>query len=349
MNKTLNTTARRPQGWARNTVSRLFAAGAVGALATLGACSTVPERNVALDQAQSRYSAAQAQTQVATLAPQELKRASEALRVAEQAKANGDSPAAVDHLAYLASQRVTIAQDTAASRAAEAVVTGAAAERDRMRLALRTQEVDAAQRQLASSQQANANTSQQLASAQQANASTNQQLASARQANANANQQLANSQQDIAIQQAQLARRDMQVGDLQSQLRDMNARKTDRGIVVTLGDVLFATGKATLQGDSVRTMAKLADFFKRYPQRTAVIEGYTDSVGSETSNQSLSERRAQAVMAALVGQGVPATRLHSEGFGEARPTGSNDSADGRRMNRRVEVVFATEAGDAMLK
>jgi outer membrane protein OmpA-like peptidoglycan-associated protein len=96
-------------------------------------------------------------------------------------------------------------------------------------------------------------------------------------------------------------------------------------------------------------MAKLADFFKRYPQRTAVIEGYTDSVGSETSNQALSDRRAQAVMAALVGEGVPSTRLHSTGFGEARPVGPNESADGRRMNRRVEVVISTEAGDAMLK
>jgi outer membrane protein OmpA-like peptidoglycan-associated protein len=335
MNPTLNTTARRPNGMARNAISLLFVAGAIGVLGTLGACSTVPERNAALDQAQSRYNTAQAQTQVATLAPEELKRASEALRVAEQAKANGESIATVDHLAYLASQRVGIAQDTAASRAAEAVTAGAAAERDRMRLALRTQEVDTAQRQLANSQQANANTSQQLASSQQATAS--------------ANQQLANSQQSNAIQQAQLARRDMQVGDLQSQLRDLNARKTDRGIVVTLGDVLFATGQSTLQGDSVRTMGKLAEFFKRYPQRTAVIEGYTDSVGSDTSNQMLSDRRAKAVMAALVGQGVPPASLRSEGFGEARPVGSNDSADGRRMNRRVEVVFATEAGDAMLK
>jgi outer membrane protein OmpA-like peptidoglycan-associated protein len=332
MNNTSNHTARRPLGFARNAISLLVALGALG---TLGACSSVPDRNVALDQATSRYTAAQAQTQVTTLAPEELKRASEALRVAEQAKANGDSPATVDHLAYLASQRVGIAQDTAASRAAEAVTAGAAAERDRMRLALRTQEVEATQRQLANSQQANANTSQQLANSQQANAS--------------ANQQLANSQQSNAIQQAQLARRDAQLGDLQSQLRDLNARKTDRGIVVTLGDVLFATGQSTLQGDSVRTMAKLADFFKRYPQRTAVIEGYTDSVGSETSNQMLSDRRAQAVKAALVGQGVPADRLRSEGFGEARPVGANDSADGRRSNRRVEVVFATEAGDAMLK
>jgi outer membrane protein OmpA-like peptidoglycan-associated protein len=107
--------------------------------------------------------------------------------------------------------------------------------------------------------------------------------------------------------------------------------------------------QAQLQGDSVRTMGKLAEFFKRYPQRTAVIEGYTDSVGSEKSNQALSDRRAQAVMAALVGQGVPATRLRSEGYGEARPAGPNDSADGRRMNRRVEVVFSHEAGDATLK
>ncbi len=335
MNKTLKTPLRRANGFQRNAISLLVAMGAVAALGTLGACSSVPERNVALDQAQSRYTAARAQTQTATLAPEELKRASEALRVAEQAKANGESIATVDHLAYLASQRVAAAESSAASRAAEAVTAGAAAERDRMRLALRTQEVDTAQRQLANSQQANANTNQQLANSQQAAAS--------------AAQQLANSQQSNAIQQAQLARRDQQVGDLQSQLRDMNARKTDRGIVVTLGDVLFATGQATLQGDSVRTMGKLADFFKRYPQRTAVIEGYTDSVGSDTSNQQLSDRRAQAVMAALVGQGVPSASLRSEGFGEARPVGSNDSADGRRMNRRVEVVFATEAGDAMLK
>jgi outer membrane protein OmpA-like peptidoglycan-associated protein len=332
MNPTLNNISRRQRGFPRHAISLLVALGALGAL---GACSTVPDRNVALDNAQSRYNAAQAQTQVATLAPEELKRASEALRVAEQAKANGESPATVDHLAYLASQRVGIAQDTAASRAAEAVTAGAAAERDRMRLALRTQEAETAQRQLASSQQANANVNQQLANSQQANAS--------------ANQQLANSQQSNAIQQAQLASRDMQVGDLQSQLRDLNGRKTDRGIVVTLGDVLFASGQSKLQGDSVRSMGKLAEFFKRYPQRTAVIEGYTDSVGSESSNQSLSERRAQAVMAALVGQGVPADRLRSEGFGEARPAGSNDSADGRRTNRRVEVVFSTEAGDASLK
>ena len=329
MNKISIKTTGPVAGFARNAISLLVVAGA------LGACSSMPERNVALDQAQSRYAAAQAQPQVMTLASAELKRASEALRVAEQAKANGESMATVDHLAYLASQRIGIAQDTAASRSAEAVTAGAAAERDRMRLALRTQEVDAAQRQLQSAQQTNASTSQQLTAAQQAAA--------------NANQQLAGAQQSVAMQQAELARREAQLAELQAQMRDLNGRKTDRGIVVTLGDVLFATGQATLQGDGARTMGKLAEFFKRYPQRTALIEGHTDSVGSEASNQLLSERRAKSVMAALVAQGVPAASLRSEGFGASKPASGNDTADGRRMNRRVEVIFNNEAGDAMLK
>ena len=315
--------------------SALAIAAAAAALATLAACSSVPERNAALDLARSRYEAAQNQSQVATLAPEELKRASEALRVAEQAKASGDTIANVDHLAYLVSQRVMIAQDTASSRSAQAVTAGAAAERDRMRLAQRTQEADMAQRQLSASQQSNAIASQQLAASQQSNAMQSAALAKAG----------ADAQGDKERQ----ARTDAQVSDLQAQLKDINARKTERGMVVTLGDLLFSTGQSKLQGDGARTMAKLAEFLKRNPQRKAAIEGYTDSVGSGASNQALSDRRAHAVMDALVDLGVPGTRLSTEGFGEARPVASNDTATGRQMNRRVEVVFAPEAGDVMLK
>jgi outer membrane protein OmpA-like peptidoglycan-associated protein len=149
--------------------------------------------------------------------------------------------------------------------------------------------------------------------------------------------------------QARLARRDAQVQELQAQMSALNARKTERGMVVTLGDVLFSTGQSRLQGDGERTMGKLADFLRRYPQRTAAIEGYTDSVGSDASNQALSDRRANAVMDALVGLGVPGNRLRSQGFGESRPVASNDTAEGRQMNRRVELVFAPEEGDAFLK
>ncbi len=308
---------------------------ALATLATLAACSSMPERNAALDLARTRLDAAQGQTQVTSLAADELKRAAEALRKAEAAHKEGQSIANVDHLAYLASQQVAVAQDTASSRAAQAVTASAGAERDRMRLALRTQEVDAAQQKLASSERSQMRTAQELASAQQSNATQAGQLAVA----------AAGAQDD----QARLARRDAQLQDMQAQMSALNARKTERGMVVTLGDVLFSTGQSRLQGDGERTMDKLAAFLRRYPQRTAAIEGYTDSVGSESSNQALSDRRANAVMDALVGLGVPGNRLRSRGFGEASPVASNDTAEGRQMNRRVELVFAPEEGDAMLK
>ena len=312
-----------------------LALAAVATLVSLAACTSMPERNPALDLARSRFDAAQSQPQVVSLAAEELKRAGDSLRTAEAAQKSGQSIATVDHLAYLASQQVAVAQDTAASRAAQAVTASAGAERDRMRLAQRTQEADIAKQQLASSERTNVRTAQELASAQQSNASQASQLAAA----------AAGAQDD----QARLAQREAQVRELQVQMSALNARKTERGMVVTLGDVLFSTGQSRLQGDGDRTMDKLAEFLRRYPQRTAAIEGYTDSVGSESSNQSLSDRRANAVMDALVGLGVPGYRLRSRGFGEARPVASNDTAEGRQMNRRVELVFAPEEGDALLK
>ena len=266
------------------------------ALATaLAACSTVPDRNAALDDAHSRFSVAQSDPQVGALAPEELKRATESLRTADEAQAAGRDRATVDHLAYLSSQRLTIAQDTAASKAAQALTSGAAAERDRMRLAARTNEVAAAQ-------------------------------------------------QDASASQRQLARSDARVADLQTQLNALNAKKTERGMVVTIGDVLFDTGRAELKAGSGRDMAKLAEFFKTYPQRGALVEGFTDSVGGEAANQDLSNRRADAVRSALVGMGVARERINVRGYGEDFPVAGNDNASGRQMNRRVEVVLSDDSG-----
>jgi outer membrane protein OmpA-like peptidoglycan-associated protein len=330
MKQTPNTAAR-PQPLART----VLAAAAFTALAAITACSSAPPRNAALDQARNRFESAQSQSNITTLAADELKRAGEALVAAEQAKTRGEPVPIVDHLAYLASQRVTIAQDTASSRAAQAITAGAAAERNRARLAERTAEADATKRQLDAAQQSNAMTAQALASSQQNNAAQAAQLA-----------QAAMSAQD---DQMRLAKRDAQVADLQAQMREINGRPTERGIVVTLGDLLFRSGQSNLQSEGAHTMSKLADFLKRNPQRSAAIEGYTDSVGSESFNQGLSDRRAQAVKDALVNLGVPSDRLSSDGFGEARPVASNSTASGRRANRRVEVVFASQAGDVLLK
>jgi outer membrane protein OmpA-like peptidoglycan-associated protein len=268
--------------------------------AALAACSTVPDRNAALDDAHSRFSVAQRDPQVGALAPEELKRATESLRTADEAQKAGRDRATVDHLAYMSKQRLTIAQDTAASKAAQTLTAGAAAERDRLRLAARTNEAAAAQ-------------------------------------------------QDASASQRQLARSDARVADLQTQLNALNAKKTERGMVVTLGDVLFDSGKSQLLATSSRDMAQLAEFFKRNPERKASIEGHTDSVGSEESNRLRSDHRAGAVKAALVRMDVPANRLSTQGFGEDAPVATNDTPAGRQMNRRVEIVISPDAADVSMR
>jgi outer membrane protein OmpA-like peptidoglycan-associated protein len=122
--------------------------------------------------------------------------------------------------------------------------------------------------------------------------------------------------------------------------RTLQAKPTDRGLVVTLGDVLFMTGRADLQPGAVGNLGRLVTFLNKYPGRTVAIEGYTDSVGSEDYNQRLSERRADSVKSYLIGQGIGSTRLSASGKGESDPVAANDSASGRQQNRRVEVVIS---------
>jgi outer membrane protein OmpA-like peptidoglycan-associated protein len=288
--------------------------------AMLGACSSMPDRNAALDQARSRFNLAQGDSQVAALAPDELSRAGESLRVADKAWTDGNSPVTVDHLAYMASQRVTIAQETASSKASQTTIANAGAERDRMRLESRTMEAESAKRDLTVSQQNSAMKSTQLANAE---ASANATAAAT-----------ALREQESAMRNAAA------INDLQSQLSELNAKKTDRGMVVTLGDVLFATGDAKLLAAGNNSMVKLAEAFKSNPQRKATIEGYTDSVGAPNANYTLSERRASSVMMALTNLGVPADRLSTRAHGEDDPVADNGTAVGRQMNRRVEIVFA---------
>lgn len=131
-----------------------------------------------------------------------------------------------------------------------------------------------------------------------------------------------------------------QSAELQRQLDELNAKNTDRGTVLTLGDVLFETGKADLKIGATSKLNKLAAFLAAYPNRTVAIEGYTDSVGSSAFNDALSQRRADSVKSYLTSQGVSSTRLTTAGKGESDPIAGNDSAAGRQQNRRVEVIIA---------
>lgn len=137
---------------------------------------------------------------------------------------------------------------------------------------------------------------------------------------------------------ADMARQDAET--LRRQIAELNAKETERGLVVTLGDMLFETGNSQLKGNAYANLSKLSAFLNQYPERSLVIEGHTDSVGSESSNQALSQRRADSVRQYLLQQGVAANRLTAFGKGENAPIASNDSVSGRALNRRVEVIIA---------
>ncbi len=135
-----------------------------------------------------------------------------------------------------------------------------------------------------------------------------------------------------------------QLAQAQQQLAELKAKQTQRGTVVTLSDVLFDTGAATLKPGADLSLDRLANYLKEHPQTKVLIEGHTDSRGSDAYNDQLSKRRADAVAQALAQRGVSPDALRTEGLGKAYPVASNDTAAGRQQNRRVEIVFSDASG-----
>jgi outer membrane protein OmpA-like peptidoglycan-associated protein len=131
---------------------------------------------------------------------------------------------------------------------------------------------------------------------------------------------------------------------LTHELSGLPARSTERGVVVTLGDVLFRSGSAALPPRARRSADRVAEVLLRHPELRLRIEGHTDSTGSRAMNLGLSRRRAQAVQDALVRDGVDAARLEVAAYGESRPVADNTTATGRQLNRRVELLFSDGQG-----
>lgn len=298
--------------------------------AALAACSTQPERNVALDDARSGYSAAQGNPDVTSLAAIELQQAGKALDKANEAHSKGDDSELADHLTYLAAQRVAIAQETARLKAAEQAVINTSAEREKIRLELRTAEADAARRQISTAR----DTAREQATTSAASANKAATALALAQADTERGKAL------LDAQTAETAAANARIGEMEAELKDLNAKKTERGMVITLGDMLFDTNKSELRAGGVSSVQKLADFFVEYPERSALIEGYTDSTGTSEYNQELSERRANAVRDTLIGMGVSGDRVSTRGYGIENPVASNDTPAGRQLNRRVEIVLS---------
>lgn len=283
----------------------------MGLAVALSACATMPQPNATLENARAAVQTAEADPNVNKYAPLDLDRAKKELGFAEDAAAH-HRDAEIDQQAYLATQDARIAQAHGAAKADDARVAAGQTERDRIMLAARTREAENAKASAANSQAVAA-------------AAINQRD--------QANQDAAQAQQEAA--------------QAQSELEALKATQTPRGLVLTLGDVMFDTGRSELKSGGMRKIDQLAQFLTEHPQRRVEIDGFTDSVGSDSYNEELSQRRADAVKAALVSRNVDPGRISTEGFGKAYPVASNNDSGGRQLNRRVEVIIGGANGSAI--
>jgi outer membrane protein OmpA-like peptidoglycan-associated protein len=147
---------------------------------------------------------------------------------------------------------------------------------------------------------------------------------------------------DIQLKDAVRDREELRARLLQQFSLILETRDTARGLVVNMSDVLFDSGKFTLRPMAREKLAKISGIVLAYPSLKLAVEGNTDSVGSEAFNQELSEHRAQGVRSYLTQQGVPEASTSATGFGKTRPIASNDTSEGRQLNRRVELVVSGE-------
>jgi outer membrane protein OmpA-like peptidoglycan-associated protein len=147
---------------------------------------------------------------------------------------------------------------------------------------------------------------------------------------------------DVAVDQRNQAT--AETARLQAEVDQLKATPTPRGLVLTLGDVLFDTGRAELNPGAGRKLDQLAQFLNEHKDRRVQIDGFTDSVGTDAYNEDLSQRRADAVKGALLSRGVDASRIGTEGYGKAYPVANNNDSGGRQLNRRVEVVIGGDDG-----
>jgi len=157
----------------------------------------------------------------------------------------------------------------------------------------------------------------------------------------------ANSKQaaDSALNQRDQAKEE--TARVQAELDALKATPTPRGMVLTLGDVLFDTGRAELKSGASRKLDQLAQFLVEHPDRRVQIDGFTDSVGTDSYNEELSQRRANTVREALISRGIESSRIGTEGYGKSYPVANNNDSGGRQLNRRVEVVIGGNNGTAI--
>jgi len=292
----------------------------------LGACATTQAPPQALVEARTTVRSAELDATVQTQAPLELKKASDSLSRANTLLDKGEPLAEVSSAAYIASQQAKTAMAVAQAKSNDAAMGAAELDRERVRGDMRSAEAQRARMQ--------------TGAARQQAAIAEQRASGAEQRASGAEQRAAGAEQQAAIAQASASDAQQQAGQLQQRLDDLQAKQTERGMLVTLGDVLFEFNRDEVKTGAQSSLRKLADFLQQYPTRQVLIEGYTDNIGAASYNEALSLRRANSVEHALMGMGVAAGRVTTAGYGKEYPIADNSTDTNRALNRRVEVYIA---------
>jgi len=301
----------------------------VGVLIVAGGCASSSQRaaRTQLERAKEAYRQADSDPAVQAYAQPRLADAQKALKDAEQAKHNDE----MLHLAYLAEKRARIA-----------AVTGAIGKTEHSMEQLRRE--SAAEEVLLQKRDRELKAARTEADTKVREAEQWRRLAEARAKDEEAKGRDARPTEDANARA--LAAEQAKAAALAKEVENLKTQHTDRGMVLTIGDVLFSPAKADVGPGAQRSIDKLAAFLRAYPRRNVLIEGHTDNLGEADFNIMLSQQRADAVRDLLIARGVAPERIRTKGYGPKFPVVDNDSAAGRQQNRRVEVIVLNEGVNA---
>jgi outer membrane protein OmpA-like peptidoglycan-associated protein len=296
-----------------------------GLAAVLGlllvSCTTAPKKDLALEQVRSQLEELKSDPELTGYAPLALGEAERALRQAEAA--TGDTQRI--HLIYMADRRIQVARAIAQREQLEQELDRLGTERSDLLVKASQLEAERARLEAERARMMSEATAE---DAQRAIEEAEQAKALA--ASSATAAQLARREADLALEQANTLRR---------QLENLQLRQTESGVVVTLGDVLFESGQTELREEAMASLVEVVDLLQSEPDKKIRIEGHTDSVGDANTNLEISQKRADAVLGALVSLGVDAARVTTQGMGEDFPIASNETDEGRAQNRRVDVIL----------
>jgi len=309
----------------------------------LSACTAAPKKDLALERVRDELDNLKSNPELVGYAPLALGEAERALRKAEMA--TGDDLYR-SYLVYMADRRIQIARTMAEREQYEQILDQLEDEHSAMLIQASQLEADHARMEAEEARLLVATTSEEAQRAkEERETALAKEAESARAAQLSAEEaEQARRLAESRASEAEFARREadlasQQVTSLTRQLENLQLRETESGVVVTLGDVLFASGEAQLVEGGRSSLEEVVDLLQTEPDKKIRVEGHTDSSGNSDANLLLSEQRAQAVRDALISLGVASERVSALGMGEDFPIASNEDEDGRARNRRVDVIL----------